>query len=92
MGRAKQRQGLAQDTLERLVLVCGRSMLVAATAAPQRLTGTVMVCWQESKNAARAVTAAMPILAKAKRVVFTSVVEADETVADSVKDLARQFA
>ena len=44
MGRAKQKQGLAQDTLERLVLVCGRPMLVAATAAPQRLTGTIMVC------------------------------------------------
>jgi len=92
MGRAKQKQGLAQDTLERLVLVCGRPMLVAATAAPQRLTGTIMVCWKESGNAARAVAAAMPILAKAKRVVFTSVVESDKSVVDAVKDLARQFA
>ena len=92
MGRAKQKQGLPQDTLERLVLVCGRPMLVAATAAPQRLTGTIMVCWKESGNAARAVAAAMPILAKAKRVVFTSVVERDESVVDAVKDLARQFA
>ena len=92
MGRAKQKQGLAQDTLERLVLVCGRPMLVAATAAPQRLTGTIMVCWKESGNAARAVAAAMPILAKAKRVVFTSVVERDKSVVDAVKDLARQFA
>jgi len=92
MGRAKQKQGLAQDTLERLVLVCGRPMLVAATAAPQRLTGTIMVCWKESGNAARAVAAAMPILAKAKRVVFTSIVERDESVIDAVKDLARQFA
>src|SRR5256885_13004768 len=92
MGRAKQKQGLAQDTLERLVLVCGRPMLVAATAAPQRLTGTIMVCWKESGNAARAVAAAMPILAKAERVVFTSIVERDESVVDAVKDLARQFA
>ena len=92
MGRAKQKQGLAQDTLERLVLVCGRPMLVAATAAPQRLTGTIMVCWKESGNAARAVAAAMPILAKAERVVFTSIVERDENVVDAVKDLARQFA
>ena len=92
MGRGKQKQGLAQDTLERLVLVCGRPMLVAATAAPQRLTGTIMVCWKESGNAARAVAAAMPILAKAKRVVFTSVVERDKSVVDAVKDLARRFA
>jgi len=52
-------------------------MLVAATAAPQNLTDTVMVCWKESANAARAVTAATPILAKAKCVVFTSVMERD---------------
>ena len=50
MGRAKQKQGLPQDTLERLVLVCGRPMLVAATAAPQRLTGTIMVCLAEGNT------------------------------------------
>jgi nucleotide-binding universal stress UspA family protein len=92
MGRAKQKQGLAQDTLESLILVCGRPMLVVATAAPERLTGTVMVCWKESANAARAVAAAMPLIAKAKRVVFTSVVERDNSLVDAVKDLARQFA
>jgi hypothetical protein len=92
MGRAKQKQGLPQNTLERLVLVCGRPMLVVATAAPQRLTGTIMVCWKESANAARAVAAAMPILTKAKRVVLTCVLEHDESGADAVKDLARQFA
>jgi nucleotide-binding universal stress UspA family protein len=92
MGRAKQKQGLAQDTLESLILVCGRPMLVVASTAPQRLTGTIMVCWKESANAARAVAAAMPILAKAKRVVFTSVVEREEGLAEAVDDLARQFA
>src|SRR5437660_6874198 len=76
----------------RCPLVCGRPMLVAATAATQRLTGTIMVCWKESGNAARAVAAALPILAKAERVVFTSIVERDESVVDAVKDLARQFA
>jgi nucleotide-binding universal stress UspA family protein len=92
MGRAKQTQGLAPDILDSLLLSCGRPMLVAASAAPQNLTDTVMVCWKESANAARAVTAATPILAKAKRVVFTSVTERDGAGADSVHDLARQFA
>src|SRR5262249_18708211 len=36
MGRAKQKQGLPPDILERLVLACGRPMLVAATAAPEK--------------------------------------------------------
>ena len=92
MGRAKQVQGLAPDILDSLVLSCGRPMLVAASAGPQHLTGTVMVCWKESGNAARAVTAATPILSKAKRVVFTSITERDEGVTEAVHDLARQFA
>lgn len=92
MGRAKQTQGLPPDTLDRLILSCGRPMLVAASAAPQNLTGTVMVCWKESVNAARAVAAATPILAKARRVVFAAVAERDENVGDAVNDLARQFA
>jgi nucleotide-binding universal stress UspA family protein len=92
MGRSKQTQGLAPDTLERLVLSCGRPMLVAASAPPQQLTGTVMVCWKESDNAARAVAAATPIMSKAKRVVFASVMERDDSVNEAMNHLARQFA
>ena len=92
LGRARQIQGLSPDTLEHLVLNCGRPVLVAATAAPRTLTGTVMVCWKESGNAARAVAAAMPILTNAKRIVFTSVAEHGEVGTEAVHDLARQFA
>ena len=92
LGRAKQTQGLAPNTFEHLVLNCGRPVLVAATAAPQTLTDTVMVCWKESANAARAIAAATPILTNAKRVVFTSIVERDDGDTEAVHDLARQFA
>jgi nucleotide-binding universal stress UspA family protein len=92
MGRARQKQGLAPDTLEHLVRNCGRPVLVAATAAPQTLTDTVMVCWNDSSNAVRAVAAATPILATAGRVVFVSVAERDDGVTDALDDLARQLA
>ncbi len=92
MGRAKQTHGLPPDTLERLVLGCGRPMLVAATDAPQKLTGTIMVCWKESDNAARALSAAMPLLTHAKRVVFTSVMERDRSLNEAMTHLVRQFA
>lgn len=92
MGRARQRQGLAPETLEQLALEGGRPILVAATAAPQTLTDSIMVCWNESPAAARAVTAATPLLAKAKRIVFVSVAEGDGRVTDVLNDLARQFA
>jgi nucleotide-binding universal stress UspA family protein len=92
LGRARQTQGLSPDTLEHLVLNCGRPVLVAASAAPRTLTGTAMVCWKESGNAARAVAAATPILTNAKRVVFTSVMHRGEHGSDALHDLARQFA
>ncbi len=90
LGRAKQTQGLSPDTLEQLVKNCGRPVIVAATAAPQTLTGTVMVCWNGSENIVRAVEAARPILAAAKRVIFTSAVKHKEDGIDAA--LVRQCA
>jgi nucleotide-binding universal stress UspA family protein len=92
MGRAKQTQGLAPDILERLVLNSGRPMLVAGSAAPQKLTGTIVVCWKESANAARAVAVAIPLLTKAKRVILASVMERDNGLTEALNDLARQLA
>ncbi len=92
MGRARQTQGLSPDTLEHMVLNSGRPVLVAATAAPQSLSGTVMVCWKESINSARALSAATPILVSAKRVVFVGVADRDDGVTDALQDVARQFA
>lgn len=91
MGRGKQTQGLPPDILERLVLSSGRPMLVAGSAAPQKFTGTVMVCWKECGNAARAVAAATPLLTKAKRVVFASVKERDDGLTEALHQLAQQF-
>src|SRR6202035_247808 len=38
----------------------GRPLLIAGPAPSQTVTGTIMVCWRESADAARAVTAAAP--------------------------------
>ena len=91
MGRARQKQGLAPDTLEDLVLHCGRPVLVAPSAAPPTLTDTVMVCWEDRDNAARAVSAAVPIVAKAKRVAFVSVGKRSDDRTASADELARRF-
>jgi nucleotide-binding universal stress UspA family protein len=92
LGRAKQTQGLSPHTLEYLVRNCGRPVLVAATSAPRTLVGTVMVCWNKSDNAARAITAAAPILAKAKRIVFVNVAQCNDVGIEAIHDLTRQFA
>ena len=50
-----------------------------------------MVCWKEAAEAVRAMSAAMPYLTKANRVVVVSVAENDDP-AEALRDVARQLA
>ena len=92
MGRFRQKQGLAADTLEHIVRKSGRPVLTAGRAAPRTLTGTIMVCWKDAGSSARAVADAAPLLAKARRVVFVSVTKRDDGVADTMAATAREVA
>jgi nucleotide-binding universal stress UspA family protein len=91
-GRAKSANGLPTDFLEQLLLGCGRPVLLAGSSPQPTVTGTVMVCWKETAEAARAVNAAMPLLIHARRVVVVGIAEADEDVADGLSEVARQLA
>lgn len=91
LARSSRANGLPKDMIEQLLLGCGRPLLLAPPQAPQRLTGTVLVGWKESAQAARALAAALPLLAKSKRVLIASVDEAEQplrTDADVVRYLA----
>ncbi len=92
VGRAMKPNGLPQDFLELLLVGCGRPLLISSSSAPRTLTGTIMVGWRETPEAARAVAAAMPLLAQAERVVVVSVAEGAAATADSVAGVARQLA
>jgi nucleotide-binding universal stress UspA family protein len=91
-GRAKKTYALPADFLERLVVDCGCPVLIAGSTPPATLTGTIMVCWKETAEAARAIGAAMPFLANAERVVIASVAESCEDVADAANNVARRLA
>jgi nucleotide-binding universal stress UspA family protein len=91
-GRAKSANGLPADFLEQLLVGGGRPVLIAGSSPTPTLTGTIMVCWKESPEAARAVNAAMPFLMQAKRVVLVSVAEDGEDVTESLSEVARQLA
>jgi nucleotide-binding universal stress UspA family protein len=90
-GRAKSANGLPADFLEQLLIGSGRPVLIAGSAPTPAPTGTIMVCWKETAEAARAVNAAMPFMIRAKRVVIVSIVEDDENVADALSDVAHQL-
>ena len=92
VGRTRKPNGLPPDFLELLLLKSGRPVLITGSAAPMVLTGTIMVCWKESADAARAVTAALPLLARAERVVLATVAEAKEDIGPAMSDLAARLA
>lgn len=61
--------GVPPDFPESVVLGSGRPALVVPYAATRRATGgCVAIAWKETREAARAVTAAMPLLQRAGRV------------------------
>jgi len=91
IGRAKRANGLPTDFIEELLIACGRPVLISSSTPRPTLTGTIMVCWKESPEAARAVSAAMPFLVRADRVVVASVAE-NEGPAETIGDVARQLA
>jgi nucleotide-binding universal stress UspA family protein len=92
VGRAKTANGLPADFLEQLLVGCGRPVLIAGSAPTPTPTGTVMLCWKETAEAARAVNAAMPFLIHAEHVVIVSVAENGEDLAEALSDVARQLA
>jgi nucleotide-binding universal stress UspA family protein len=91
VARPTQPNGLPDDFLERLLLGSGRPMVVAGKRPPEHLTRKVMVCWRETPDAARALTVALPLLAKAEHVVFASVVEGDVEEADMLSGIIHQM-
>ena len=53
LGRRTGLNGLPPDLIERILLGCGRPLLIAPPQPPRLLVGTVMVCWKETPEAAR---------------------------------------
>jgi nucleotide-binding universal stress UspA family protein len=51
----------------------------------------VMVCWKEASDAARAVSAAMPILRKAEHVDVVSVCKAADSATEAVDEIVKQL-
>ena len=91
LGRRGGTNGLPPDLVERVLVGSGRPILIAPHHAPKSITGTVMVCWKETAEAARAVTAAMPLLALARRVVLVTVEEDSEKTPEAISHLAQRL-
>ncbi len=82
---ARPEEGAARETLEAALLDTGRPLLIPGSQPfnPE----TVAVAWKSTREAARAVTAAAPFLAKAKRIVIITAAEHDRMDRDSATRL-----
>ena len=74
-GRPAGGEGVAIDTIEAALLESGRPVLIPPAAPLAALPETIVIAWKAAPEAARAVTAAMPLLSTAKQILILSVTE-----------------
>jgi len=80
-GGSRPDGGMGSDDVGRLLLSAGRPVLLAPKVHARPIK-SVVVAWKDSPEAARAVTAAMPLLNLAKRVYVVSASADNENRAD----------
>lgn len=90
VGRVKVGEMLDVDPMEAALMDTGKPVLIAADKPPV-LNGTIAIAWKNTREAAGAVSAALPFIRSAKRVIVFSVEEeaSDETVDKSHLRLVR---
>jgi nucleotide-binding universal stress UspA family protein len=79
---------LSSERVKSLLMQAGRPLLLAPPKPVAAMGRTIAIAWKEGAEAARAVTAAAPLLAKAQRV-FVFTVARDRT-ADDIHRLAAE--
>jgi nucleotide-binding universal stress UspA family protein len=92
LGRQRNRDCLPSGLIEELLARGGRPLIIAGDDKPPGGVGTVVVGWKETPEAARAVTAAMPLLEAARRVVLLVIREAAGAGREPLEQLAQQLA
>jgi nucleotide-binding universal stress UspA family protein len=75
IGHPADDQGVSIDTIEAALVGTGRPVLIVPATPLVSLPETIVIAWKAAPEAARAVTAAMPLLSKAKRVLIVTVAE-----------------
>jgi nucleotide-binding universal stress UspA family protein len=91
LGRARNRDFLPGGLIETLLVGCGRPVIIAPDVPPRSMTGTIVVGWKETPEAARAVTAALPLIERARRVILLSIAEDGAASRAALEDLSLQL-
>ncbi len=85
---------LTRDELGGLIISAGRPVLLAPKKPPQSGMRMVAIAWKNSAEAARAITAGMPVIARAHHVAVLSAAEDESNIMeclDCYESVARQL-
>jgi nucleotide-binding universal stress UspA family protein len=91
VARPRKPNGLPPDRLEVLLLQSGRPLLITPAQMRVPPLDSVVVCWKESADAARALSAAMPILRHANNVHVVAVAEGGADAMSGLSELVQQL-
>jgi len=91
LGRKHTIDYMPGNLIETLLKKSGRPIVIAPDTATSRPIQTVVVGWKETAECARALTTAMPLLTRARRVVLANVVEDRNESYVDLTDLVRQL-
>ena len=84
--------GTAMDVLEAALMNTGRPVLIAPPVAPASVGRIVTIAWKDTREAAGAVSAALPFIAQAERVIILTIDEdddADDRSPERLQDVLR---
>lgn len=89
--RSGHNSGLSSDAVGDILIQAGRPVLLAPSPGHSHIARTIVIAWKDGPEAARAVTAAMPLLYKADKIVVVSVTEVNSSDKASVGRLVEQL-
>ena len=89
VGRGRDGGGIAVEVLEAALMESGRPVLIAPREPPASVGRVVTIAWKDTREAAGAVSAALPFIGQAERVIILAIDEDDEPDDRSAERLQR---
>jgi nucleotide-binding universal stress UspA family protein len=79
IGRPADGDGVAPETIEAALLESGRPILIPTATPMTSVPETIVIAWKATREAAHAVTAALPFVALAKKILILTVSEEENS-------------
>ena len=92
LGRPAHKDLMPYNLVEMLLVDSGRPIIIASNSIPTTVSGTILVGWKETSEAARALGAALPLLKKARKVILVSIREGSGANSEVLGDLTNRLA